>query len=133
MIRYQHGGDGPVWYESSVGPLTTSVVIHRGGQLPYTLVELSGEADVTDNDTLHSVLQAETRKKPGLLVLDLSQLRFLDSSALQTILRMNRELSHDGGLLALVNPHNAVARILQITEADQIVPVYASVHEATQR
>lgn len=116
-----------------MGPLTTSVVIHPGGQLPYTLVELSGEADVTDNDTLHSVLQAETRKKPGLLVIDLSQLRFLDSSALQTILRMNRELSHDGGLLALVNPHSAVARILQITEADQIVPVYASVDEATQR
>jgi anti-anti-sigma factor len=122
-----------VWYESGVGPLTTSVVIHGGDQLPYTLVELSGEADVTDCDALHSVLQAETRKKPGLLVIDLSQLRFLDSSALQAILRTNRELSDDGGLLALVNPRSVVAHILEITEADQIVPVYASVHEATQR
>jgi hypothetical protein len=29
-----------------------------------------------------------------------------------------------------VNPHHIVARVLRMTEADKIVPVYASVREA---
>ena len=88
---------------------------------------------MTSSGTLLSMLDAATRKKPGLLIIDLSGLRFLDSSALEVILRASRALSNDGGTLALVNPQNTVARILQITEADQLVAVYASVDDATSR
>jgi anti-anti-sigma factor len=122
-----------VWYNSGVATLTTSVTVHDSGQVPYTLVELAGEADVTSSDTLHALLEAEARKKPRLLIIDLSRLRFMDSSALQAILRAHRVLAKDGGVLALVSPHNAVARILQMTEADRILPVYASVQEAVDR
>ena len=67
--------------------LTTSVTTVESGSEPYTLVELVGEADVTNSDALHEVLDAEVAKQPRTLIIDLSGLRFMDSSALHVILR----------------------------------------------
>lgn len=115
-----------MWYKPGVAPLTTSVTDHDS----YIVMELAGEVDMTSMVALESLLREETRKEPGLLIIDLSELRFMDSSALQVILRAHRALAANGGVLALVNPRHIVARILRMTEADQIVPVYASVREA---
>jgi anti-anti-sigma factor len=112
-----------------VEPLTTSVTGHPS----YTLIELAGEADVTSSDALDDLLRAEARKRPRLLILDLSLLRFLDSSALQAIIRANRGLRANDGSLVLVNPRDAVARILEMTEVDRIMPVCATVEEAAER
>jgi anti-sigma B factor antagonist len=122
-----------VWYKAIVTPLTASVTSRDSGPDRYTLVELAGEADVTVSETLHALLEAQTRKRPGLLVIDMSGLRFMDSSALQAVLRARQVLARDGGRLALVRPHDTVARLLQMTEVDQLVPVYASVDEAVSR
>jgi hypothetical protein len=39
-------------------------------------------------------------------------------------------MDRHGGVLALARPGETVARILRLTAADQLVPVYASVAEA---
>jgi anti-anti-sigma factor len=54
----------------------------------------------------------------------------MDSAALQEIVRANLALRAEGGRLALVGPHDNVAKVLQMTEVDQLVPVYASLAEA---
>ena len=110
--------------------LTASVTVHETGTEPYTLVELAGEADAVGSEELHSVLDAQTRKRPGLLILEMSALRYLDSAALQAIVRANLALRRDGGRLVLVSPRDTVAQVLQMTEVDQMVPVCASVHDA---
>lgn len=110
--------------------LTASVTHHDCAPVAYILVELAGEADVTGSETLRALLETQTRTKPGLLVIDMSGLRFMDSAALQAILRAHKALGKDGGRLALVSPHDTVARVLQMTEVDRIVPVYDSVDAA---
>ena len=111
--------------------LTTSVATVESGSEPYTLVELTGEADVTNSDALREVLEAEVAKQPRMLIIDLSGLRFMDSSALHVILRANRTMDRQGGVLALASPREPVAKMLRLTAADQLIPVYASVSEAT--
>ncbi len=111
--------------------LTTSVATVESGSEPYTLVELAGEADVTNSDALREVLEAEMAKQPRTLIIDLSGLRFMDSSALHVILRANRTMDRHGGVLALASPREPVAKMLRLTAADQLIPVYASVNEAT--
>lgn len=110
--------------------LTTSVATVEDGE-PYTLVALTGEADVTNAAALRDVLEAEVAKQPQMLIIDLSDLRFMDSSALHAILRANRTMDRQGGVLALAAPRAPVAKILQLTAADRLLPVYASVREAT--
>ena len=109
--------------------LTTSVATADGD--PYTLVALAGEADVTNSGALRELLDAEVAKEPRTLVIDLSELRFMDSSALHVILRANRTMDRQGGVLALAGPRDPVAKMLRLTAADQLLPVYATVAEAT--
>lgn len=94
-------------------------------------MELSGEADTTSSDKLREVLDGEIRKQPRAIVIDLSGLRFMDSTALHVILRANREVGRHGCLLALAAPREAVAKVLRLTATDQLIPVYPSVGEAT--
>ena len=108
-----------------------SVTTAAAGGETYTLVELSGEADVTNSDVLRDQLDAEVAKQPGSMVIDLSGLRFMDSSALHVILLANRALDRQGGILSLAGPREPVAKMLRLTAADQLVPVYGSVSEAT--
>jgi anti-sigma B factor antagonist len=111
--------------------LTTSVTLVESAGDSFTLVVLSGEADVTNSDTLREVLEAEVAKEPRTLVIDLGELRFMDSSALHVVLRANRMMDRYGGVLSLARPLDTVARMLSLTAADQFIPVYASVAEAT--
>jgi anti-anti-sigma factor len=111
--------------------LTTAVATAESDTEPYTLVLLDGEADVTNCNALREVLEAEVAKQPRTLILDLSGLRFMDSSALHVILRVNRTMDRQGGVLALACPRDPVAKILRLTAADQLLPVYATVDEAT--
>ena len=46
------------------------------------------------------------------------------------LLRANRSLDRQGGVLALVSPQPAVAKILRLTTADRLIPVFASVADA---
>ena len=93
--------------------LTTSVATADGD--PYTLVALAGEADVTNSGALRELLDAEVAKEPRTLVIDLSELRFMDSSALHVILRANRTMDRQGGVLALAGPRDPVAKMLRLT------------------
>lgn len=107
-----------------------SVTVHDSRPLPYTLVELTGEADVTGSETLRRLLESQTRARPSLLVIDMSGLRFMDSAALLAILRAHMAVDKDGGRLVLVSPHDTVARVLEMTEVDRIIPICVSVAEA---
>jgi anti-sigma B factor antagonist len=97
-----------------------------------TMVRLAGEADATTR-ALPVVLGAEAAKRPRLLLIEMSGLTFIDSSALSVILRTHRELHGSESVLALVSPSAAVARVLQLVGADQLIPIYGSADEAADR
>jgi anti-anti-sigma factor len=104
----------------------------EGADGTRTVLRLTGEADLTTR-ALAEVLTAEAAKKPRLLLVDMSGLTFIDSAALHEIVRAHRKLRADGCLLALVSPSPIVARILQLSGLDQVIPVRASVQEEDSR
>lgn len=111
--------------------LSAFVKTHSAGSETYVIMELSGEADATSSERLREVLDAEIRKQPRAVVIDLSGLRFMDSTALHVILRANRELGRHGCVLTLAAPREPVAKVLRLTATDRLIPVYPSVSEAT--
>ena len=111
-----------MWYNKGVDLLTVSVTARESAGEPYTLVEVAGEADVTNTDELRRLLDDEVAQQPRTLIIDLSGLRFMDSSALHALLRANRSMDREGGVLALVSPQPAVAKILRLTTADRLIP-----------
>lgn len=118
------------WYNKGVDLLTVTVTARESAGEPYTLVAVAGEADITNRDDMRAVLDAEVVLRPPTLILDLSGLRFMDSSALHVILQANRALDRQGGVMALVAPQEAVAKMLKLTTADRLIPVFPTVAEA---
>jgi anti-anti-sigma factor len=109
--------------------LVVSVSTVDSGGASCAVVRLVGEADVT-TPALGHALRAETAKRPALLLLEMSALTFMDSSALNAIIRAHEELDAAGCGLALAAPWGSVARMLAISGVYQMIPVYASVEEA---
>ena len=117
---------GEKWYKGGVDQLRVSVTSGDS----YTVVALTGESDVYTYDQLRAALEAEVTQGVGLLIVDLSGLEFMDSTGVQVLLDIRVMMNDRGGKLALAQPQNMVARVLNLVGADQLIPVYASVGEA---
>jgi len=80
---------------------------------------LSGEIDLSTVEELQERLETALEDDPRLIVLDLRQVSFLDSSGLRLILRLNKRQEDNDGRLVLVRGGRRVARVLEITGADR--------------
>ncbi|MBA3358924.1 MAG: STAS domain-containing protein [Thermoleophilaceae bacterium] len=82
-------------------------------------VALSGEIDLSTIEELQERLKTPLEDDPGLIVLDLREVSFLDSSGLRLILRLNKRQEEGGGRLVLVRGGRRVARVLEVTGTDR--------------
>ena len=109
----------PAVKDGTVNLLDISVADGDSGPV----VALSGEADQTTLAQLNSALDAQVCASVSLLTVDLSQLRFADSATVAALLLTARSLRDQGGQLELRHPQPAVARVLELTGADQVLTV----------
>jgi anti-anti-sigma factor len=119
----------PNGHNAAVAELSVSVEHPPWAGGRCAVVVLSGDADVTGK-VLEDVLAAEAAKGPALLLVDLSAVSFMDSWALHVVLRATRARRVAGAAAGLVCPSGPVRRVLELTGAGQLVPMFASVAEA---
>lgn len=80
---------------------------------------LSGEIDLSTVAELEQRLEDPLHGGPTLLVLDLRQVTFLDSSGLRLLLRLDERQRGLGGRMVLVQGGRRVARVLELTGAGE--------------
>ena len=78
-------------------------------------VTARGELDVATADRLAGALEAPVASGSSLVVLDLTDVSFLDSSGLRTIVRAATALEERGGRLIVDGVSAAVERVLEVT------------------
>ena len=66
------------------------------------------------------------------VVLDMSELQFVDSSGLGALLSLLRRLSSEGGDLRLAGVTPSVAALLSLVRLDQIIGIHESSEEAVR-
>ncbi|MCP9960163.1 MULTISPECIES: STAS domain-containing protein [Streptomyces] len=96
---------------------------------PLAVAAASGEMDLYTVTAFHRRAAALIDDHPRL-ILDLSGITFCDSSGLNTLLRLRRHAGERGGRLVLSAPADQVMRMLRLTGADTVFPLYADVAEA---
>jgi anti-sigma B factor antagonist len=96
----------------------------------HTLITLAGECDLHTGRQLRDVLTSEVSRGAQRMILDLSGLNFMDSTGMQVLLSVRTVLNVRGGTLSVVAPQPVVARILELTGADQYIPVYSNLEDA---
>ncbi|WP_435205232.1 STAS domain-containing protein [Micromonospora sp. bgisy143] len=61
--------------------------------------------------------------RPGQVVVDLSECRYIDAAAIGLLLDVHRRLAHADGVLVVRNPNPRIHRILQHARLDQVLPI----------
>jgi anti-anti-sigma factor len=90
------------------------------------LVVASGELDISATPRLSTVLAFASASPGGRLVLDLSEVAFIDSTALGTILKAAAQFDEAGTSLAVVAPEGPVRRLLEMTNLTQRFRLYGT-------
>jgi anti-anti-sigma factor len=87
------------------------------------VIVLSGEADLTTAGQLSELITAQLAGGARQLTIDVSDLRFADSASIRTLLLAARTLKERGGRLVLLRPQQPVARMLELTGAEQMFTI----------
>ena len=93
------------------------------------VVEVSGELDICSSHTLREKLTAASVLSASRLVVDLSELRFIDSTGIGVLAMAARRLALEVGL-AIVCPEGRVCRTLTLAGLDRVVPIFTTRSEA---
>jgi anti-sigma B factor antagonist len=96
----------------------------------YDLVEVRGELDLKSHDELRG-LTGSTELEADLLVLDLTELAFLDSAGIGAIALAHRQVGERDAELVVVASSPQLVRVLEISGMHQAVRICATRDEVT--
>jgi anti-anti-sigma factor len=82
------------------------------------VVALSGEFDLAGVERFEAELRRLESDSPGVLVVDLSDLQFMDSSGLRALVMADQRARRTQRRLAIVPGPPAVRRVFEITQLD---------------
>ncbi len=110
--------------EPSREPAVRGVEQHNGA----VVVRLGGELDLYNADDVRSALAGAIDGGADRIVIDMSAVEFVDSTALGVLVEARSRLGHDGVLLAA--PQLETRRTLEVSGLDRHLPVHDSVDGA---
>lgn len=95
---------------------------------------LSGEIDLSVVEELQRELDEaiDGGQAQGVLALDLRQVNFLDSSGLRLVLQLNERLRALGGRMVVVMGPRRVAKVFELTGADETLETVTDPAEISQ-
>jgi anti-sigma B factor antagonist len=96
-----------------------------------TVAALTGPLDLHTAPSFHEQAIQILDRRPFLL-LYLVGVTHCDSSGLNTLLRLHRHAQDTGGRLTLADPPAQMARMLEVTGTDAVLPVYGTAAEARE-
>lgn len=90
-------------------------------------VALRGELDLSGVDRARQAIEEAESAEAQLLVLDMSELEFIDSTGLEVMLRAARRAHDSGRRLVVARPSRYVRRLLEMTAIDQSLDIVEDV------
>ncbi len=94
------------------------------------VLPLEGEIDLHVSPTVTASLNAMIEKKPKRLVVDLSQVTYIDSAGLAAFIEAMQKVEGYGGKFALAGLQETVRSIFEISRLDQVFQIFPDVDAA---
>lgn len=95
-------------------------VRERGGSV---VVEVGGELDLASSPDLERILDDTLRAKPGLVVVEMGKLQFIDMSGLRVLLSAQQQAEERGSRLVLANVRAQIRRVMALARVDDLLTV----------
>ncbi len=94
------------------------------------IFKLRGSLDLATAPTVRAALTEATEKGNHDLIVDLTQLEFLDSTGLGVLIGAHRRAAERGGSFRLIVADGPISRLLNITGLIAVFSVYHSIEDA---
>jgi anti-sigma B factor antagonist len=94
------------------------------------LFALGGSLDIATSPTLRAALLEAAERDAHEIVVDLTNLEFLDSTGLGALIGAHKRASERGGSMRLAAQEGQILRLLRITGLLDVFAVYPSVEAA---
>jgi anti-sigma B factor antagonist len=96
----------------------------------FQIVDLVGKIDrLKDSIVLKSYVNTLVEKNTLNIALNLSEVTYLDSGALNVLIYSHNTLKKAGGTLVLIEPNEYVKDVLEVVGLDKLVRIYATKEE----
>lgn len=96
------------------------------------VVRVTGEIDVCTAPEFKSAINKAIFSGAKNLIVDLTDVSYMDSSGFGTLLGATKRIRPRGGSVSLVGCSEAIERMLRITRLDTIFGLYPQVDDAVQ-
>jgi anti-sigma B factor antagonist len=97
-----------------------------------TVVEVSGELDMNTTPQLRDRLEEVVRSGARSVVVDLTNVAFMDSSGLGALVVAYKDLRERDGWLGLAGARPVVRTVLSITATDRIFAIFDTARDAEE-
>ena len=94
------------------------------------VLPLKGEIDLHVSPAITASLEKMIEKKPARLVVDLSEVSYIDSAGLAALIIAMQKVEGYGGRFALAGLQETVRSIFEISRLDQVFQIFSNVDEA---
>ena len=94
------------------------------------IVTVAGEVDVYTSPTLKQRLVEAAGQDCGVMIVDLDQVGFIDSSGLGVLVGALRRLREQGREMHVVCTREQILKIFRITGLDKVFPIFATMDQA---
>jgi anti-sigma B factor antagonist len=108
------------------------ISIHTRDIDGIAVLDLSGDSSITDGTILQQTVRGLIEAGKRFFVLNLQNVRYLDSFGLGQIVATYQNVRGHKGDLKIINPNSAVRDLLRYTRIDTVVQVLPSEAEAVQ-
>ena len=99
------------------------------------VVKLYGEIDISNIDEINGILKSVADESPHGFIIDLSQVTYIDSSFIRSILKTCVRLSETRGILILRIINDRIRHILEVIGIDKLLnlEIYDTLEAAKTR
>lgn len=96
------------------------------------LIKFEGEVNFENSNQLKEKVKAKLKanKEINILIIDLAQVSYLDSSGVGLLLSLFKFMKKRDGSLKVVNPNSKLKRVFDVTKMREIIPVFTDVDKA---
>lgn len=99
---------------------------HESG---VTVVDLEGDVDVSGAPELRDLIAGLIAGPTARILLDLSDVAFIDSSGVGILVTAHRKATESGAQFGLASPSGTVARVFELTRTNRLLQIFPTVEE----
>lgn len=95
------------------------------------IIKINGDLDASNSKDLRKAFE-NYFNQTNKFILDLSDLQFMDSTGLGTIIRIYKQAENKLGYLCIANARHKAARVLKMTQAHKVINIFDTIEDAVK-